>query len=124
MARAVAASSAVPLLFNPVVIGDYHDCKIAGKPDWMEHSAELTANNPALDEIIRGLETYSDKEKRKYVHLVDGGITDNPGLRAIYEVMALAGGRRGFTRKPAASPRATQQLSPSMRLRIRNRGWT
>ena len=104
VARAVAASSAVPLLFNPVVIEDYHGCKLAGKPDWMEHSAELSADNPALDEIIRGLETYSDKERRKYVHLVDGGITDNLGLRAIYEVMALAGGPQRFYAKTGRKP--------------------
>jgi len=112
VARAVAASSAVPVLFNPVVIEDYHDCALTGKPEWMENSEKRAANNPALAQIIRGLETYSDKSGRDYAHLVDGGITDNLGLRALYDVMALSGGPQMFLkdagRKP---PRYTMVIS-------------
>ena len=104
VARAVTASSAVPILFPPVVVKDYQDCAIAGKPDWLEKSAELTANNPALEQIIRGLETYYDPENRQYAHLVDGGITDNLGLRAIYDVMELSGGPQTFYRKTNYGP--------------------
>jgi NTE family protein len=100
VARAVAASSAVPVLFNPVVVKAYHDCR----PDWLEQSAERAASNPALDPIIRGLETYSDKSGRDYAHLVDGGITDNLGLRAIYEVMELSGGPQKFLKTAGREP--------------------
>jgi len=99
VARAVTASSAVPILFPPVVVKDYQDCAITGKPNWLEKSTELTANNPALEQIIQGLETYYDPENRQYAHLVDGGITDNLGLRAIYDVMELSGGPQSFYRK-------------------------
>lgn len=99
VARAVTASSAVPLLFPPVVLKDYYDCPLVGKPDWLEKSAELTSNNPAMGQIIRGLETYYDQDNRKYAHFVDGGITDNLGLRAVYEVIGLAGGPQTFYRK-------------------------
>ena len=34
----------------------------------------------------------ADKEKRKYIHFVDGGITDNMGLRAMTDVIAISGG--------------------------------
>ena len=104
VARAVAASSAVPLLFNPIVIRDYHDCTVAGKPEWLERTTERAANNPSLQQIIRGLETYSDKSGRDYAHFVDGGITDNLGLRAIYEVMALSGGPKMFLKKSDRKP--------------------
>jgi len=100
VARAVAASSAVPLLFNPVVVKDYHDCK----PDWLVNSAERAANNPALAPIIQGLETYGDKSGREYAHLVDGGITDNLGLRAIYDVMVLSGGAKMFFEQAGRKP--------------------
>ena len=99
VARAVAASSAVPLLFNPVVIKDYHDCTFVEEPEWRKMSTELAANNPRVQQILRGLETYSDKSGRDYAHLVDGGITDNLGLRALYEVMALTGGPEMFFKK-------------------------
>ena len=99
VARAVTASSAVPILFPPVVLKDYYDCPLVGKPDWLEKSAELTSSNPAMEQIIRGLETYYDQDNRKYAHFVDGGITDNLGLRAVYEVIGLAGGPQTFYRK-------------------------
>ena len=98
VARAVTASSAVPIVFPPVVLKDYQDCPLVGEPDWLERSAEVTANNPAMGQIIRGLETYYD-QNRKYAHFVDGGITDNLGLRAVYEVLGLAGGPQTFYRK-------------------------
>jgi NTE family protein len=103
VARAVAASSAVPVLFDPVVVRDYHDCSITGKPAWMLNSEKLAANNPQLDQIIRGLETYSDKN-RDYAHFVDGGITDNLGLRAVYDVMELAGGPQSFLKIAGREP--------------------
>jgi NTE family protein len=96
VAQAVAASSAVPLLFHPVVLEDYHDCKSAGLPEWIEVSKKHQALNPEVAEILRGLETYADKENRQYAHFVDGGITDNLGLRAFYEIMLLSGGAQTF----------------------------
>jgi NTE family protein len=98
VARAVTASSAVPLVFNPVVLEDYKDCAEKRKPDWEEIPAQRIASNPALAQIVRGLETYSFAD-RTYVHLVDGGITDNLGLRAIYTVMLLSGGPQNFYSK-------------------------
>jgi len=99
VARAVAASSAVPILFNPVVVKDHHDCAVAVKQEWKEKPAELVANNPSLQQLIRSLETYSDNSGRDYAHFVDGGITDNLGLRAVYDVMELAGGPHNFYKK-------------------------
>ncbi|MCG6899988.1 MAG: patatin-like phospholipase family protein [Gammaproteobacteria bacterium] len=106
VARAVAASSAVPILFQPVVIEDFHDCRNQGKPEWMQEAEKRAAKNPnpALEQILRGLETYSDKENRDYAHFVDGGITDNLGLRAVYDVMEFSGGPRLFYQQVGRSP--------------------
>jgi NTE family protein len=96
VARAVAASSAVPVVFNPVVVENYGGC-----PEyiWPADIKELTANNREFEELYRGLLTYTEKEQRKYVHFVDGGITDNLGLRAMTDVMAIAGGPEQLLRK-------------------------
>jgi NTE family protein len=45
------------------------------------------------------LESYSDKSQRKYIHFVDGGITDNMGLRATYDVVTASGGPEVFLDK-------------------------
>jgi NTE family protein len=92
VARAVTASSAVPLVFQPVVIKNYDDCKRAGKPGWLTAAAKRVADNAELTDVVRGLETYYEEDRRKYVHFVDGGITDNLGLRATYEIIEISGG--------------------------------
>ena len=79
-------------LLDPIVVENYHDCKRAGKPEWMTAAAKRLADNPELSDVLRGLETYYEEDRRKYAHFVDGGITDNLGLRATYEIIEIAGG--------------------------------
>lgn len=103
VARAVTASSAVPVLFDPVVIENYAGCD----PDmlsWLESGRERSRNNPELLQVVEGLETFRNKDKRKYVHFVDGGITDNLGLRAIYEVIEVAGGAQAMLKRLDRKP--------------------
>lgn len=45
-----------------------------------------------LPVLISQLETYDEKDKRRFVHFVYGGITDNLGLRAVSDIMAASGG--------------------------------
>jgi NTE family protein len=93
VARAVAASSAVPVVFNPVVIENYAGCKTI---QWPPHATELAKQSEEFSQILAGLQSYNDKENRKYIHFVDGGITDNVGLRAMADVMAISGGPRAM----------------------------
>jgi NTE family protein len=95
VARAVAASSAVPVLFNPIVLQNYAGCD-PDKLDWLAAARARLADNPELLQVVEGLDTYSQKDQRKYAHFVDGGITDNLGLRAIYEMVEVAGGVHAF----------------------------
>jgi NTE family protein len=99
VSRAVTASSAVPVLFNPVVVQNYPDCKDGARPDWLIAAEERALNNADLLEVVSGLGSYFDYDRRKYAHFVDGGITDNLGLRAIYEVIEVAGGIKAFQGK-------------------------
>ena len=46
--------------------------------------------------MVEGLGSYALKDRRQYIHLVDGGITDNLGLLAIYEMVEIAGGAKSF----------------------------
>ncbi|MEZ5660829.1 MAG: patatin-like phospholipase family protein [Burkholderiaceae bacterium] len=98
ISRAVAASAAVPILFNPIVLRNHDGCH-ARMPPWLESLKDQAVANVEIDMAIRGLESYLDKDKRHYAHLVDGGITDNLGLRAIYDLVALGGGPRALLRR-------------------------
>lgn len=95
VARAVAASSAVPVLFNPMVVKNYSGCE--EKEDfheWMEKSRLKGGDDPELLQLVTGLDTYKNKDERQYAHFVDGGITDNLGLRAITDAFQVAGGTK------------------------------
>ena len=111
VSRAVAASSAVPVVFNPVVVENYDGC-----PDQLAQSSEQllgrVVGDPELTELYKGLQTYSDKENRKYIHFVDGGITDNMGLRAMSDVVQLNGGlKRYLEREHIRIPRTIVLIS-------------
>lgn len=93
VARAVAASSAVPVVFDPVVIKNYDGCG-SGIPTWLRNATARSLNQSELQLTINGLDSYSDKKGRKFAHFVDGGITDNLGLRAIYDIFELGGGAK------------------------------
>ena len=95
IARAVAASSAVPVLFHPVVLKNHAGCN-ARAQSVFEGTRPLATNSPQLSHVVDGLNSYALKDQRQYIHLVDGGITDNLGLLAIYEMVEVAGGAKSF----------------------------
>ena len=103
VARAVTASSAVPVLFEPVTVRNHPEC---GKeqPDWLKTAHAQAVGNPELAMVVKGMGTYFDRDNRPYVHFVDGGITDNMGLRALYEIVELAGGAKAFTKRGQRTP--------------------
>lgn len=96
VAWAVTASSAVPVVFNPIVLQNYPGCP---ERQVSAQALENAKNSLQLTELLAGLETYKDKENRKYIHFVDGGITDNMGLRAMVDVVAASGGPQEFMKK-------------------------
>jgi len=98
VARAVAASSAVPILFNPVVMKNYDACGDYAST-WPEGAAEHARQDPEFAMLYTDLKSYEEKSQRKYIHFVDGGITDNMGLRAPYDIISLAGGPHAFFKK-------------------------
>ena len=96
VARAVTASSAVPILFNPVVVKNYSKCTKIPNQSLVKKGMK---DNLGLQMILKGLRSYSDKKRRKFIHFVDGGITDNLGLRSIYDILEVAGGARSLMKR-------------------------
>jgi NTE family protein len=103
VARAVTASSAVPVLFNPVVVQNFPEC---GRevPKWLEAVQARGADNLETAILARGLSSYYERDRRKFVHFVDGGITDNLGLRALYDFIELVGGVTEYAQKYKRQP--------------------
>jgi len=91
VARAVAASSAVPVAFAPIALANYPGCQLE-EPAWLAGARRRAQTDPRLAELVHGFDLYLDKDQRRFIHLVDGGITDNLGIRAVYDRVTLLGG--------------------------------
>jgi len=82
VARAVTASSSVPVAFPTVVLENHaHQCDVSESWYW-QMLENVSSEGAAQASLKEGLKSYRDSERRKYIHLVDGGISDNLGLRA------------------------------------------
>ena len=104
VARAVAASSAVPIAFKPVTLKNHDSCQNED-PDWVKYARENALDNERLRTHVEGFDSYKNKEKRAYIHLADGGITDNLGVRSLYDRVEAAGGAlRAFKENNARVP--------------------
>jgi NTE family protein len=91
ISRAVAASSAVPILLSPVTLESFAGTCGYRPPPWLAEAAQEPGLSRRKVEA-REFEAYLDRSRRPYIHLVDGGIADNLGLRSFYEVVSLEGG--------------------------------
>lgn len=102
VARAVTASSAVPVAFAPIALKNHNTCD---KSKQLEHLALSTNNdNFRLHQMKQSLNNYGKKEDIQYVHLVDGGIADNLGIRVLYDTINLTGGISALAKKLLATP--------------------
>ena len=92
VSHAVAASAAFPGLLTPMTLHNYPKEPKAPMPDWIKEglenrSTDYTAYKKAVEQ-----ESYL-LPGRPYIHLVDGGVSDNLGLMPVIEYMdhALTG---------------------------------
>ena len=104
VARAVAASSAVPVAFAPITLQNYDTCPDQD-PDWYRSDPDSFRDNPRLAALLAAYQSYEDKQGRPFIHLVDGGITDNLGIRALYDRVELLGGARNAANNLDKVPR-------------------
>lgn len=80
IARAVAASSAFPVLLTPVVLKNYSAEHPRPKPEWITSILDSPTASTRLKYLAAQARSYGDADRR-FIHLLDGGISDNLGLR-------------------------------------------
>jgi len=90
ISRAVAASSAVPVLFSPITLTNYAGNCAFQEPPWMRQALSERQKSIRSYSLALDLRTYLDSDKRKYIHLLDGGLADNLGLRFMLDRFTLA----------------------------------
>lgn len=96
ISRSVAASNGFPGLFSPVTMTNHRARCGDRQPSWLAGIPDAERRDPLsrVGEQARSVEPYLDAGKTRYVHLADGGITDNLGLRvagSMLQAMAASG---------------------------------
>ena len=81
VARAVAASSAVPVIFNPLTLKNHAGSCGHKPPEWLSRALKYPQENPRRYREAQRQSVYLDRERKPYIHLVDGGLVDNLGVQ-------------------------------------------
>jgi NTE family protein len=104
---AVAASSAVPLLLSPMTLHNHAaDCRARGiAPRLMEHGSDYRARMYRAQE-----NSYLDAKRRPFIHLVDGGLADNLGVRRVLDRAMAAGGLRKSFSEAGIAPGSLRKV--------------
>jgi NTE family protein len=105
IARAVAASSAIPLVLTPLTVKNYAGTPGAAKSDFLTRKPDAAELSYREKQVLGILHSYADAENRPYIHLADGGYADNLGLESFLDDAIAVGGiskllARGGMRQP------------------------
>lgn len=84
---AVAASSAVPLLLSPVTVHNHAD----SCPRPSRQAATASGQDYRSRLLQSSVDSYRNSRDRPFLHLVDGGVTDNLGVRLMLDRLVAAG---------------------------------
>ena len=92
LSRAAASSSAVPVVLSPVTVNNYGGTCGFKAPPWVK--LFLDAENPPRPaaraiRTLRSMQGLGDGAARPYLHLVDGGVSDNVGMRGVLDTLEL-----------------------------------
>ncbi len=102
LARAAATSSAVPVVLSPVTWFNYGGRCGAVMPGWVQDVVTSESpTRPAGRALLRyrEIEDLADSARRPYIHVVDGGISDNLGLRGALEAFEELEASKNFRKQ-------------------------
>ncbi len=92
VSRAVAASSAFPGALSPVILKNYAGTCQDDIPEWISEAMERPDPRSRIYQLAQRSNAYLDREEKPYIYLIDGGVSDNLGLRTIIEKAMIQGG--------------------------------
>jgi predicted acylesterase/phospholipase RssA len=106
VARAVAASSAFPGLLNSMTVQTHNPCSVPTEPGWLANVKASPMDDRLAYREFLDYNALTDPDRR-FLHLLDGGLADNLGLRSIYE---------GLRQAPGALPLRNMLVDPVMKV--------
>jgi len=91
ISRAVAAASAFPFLLSPITLQNFRGAPGVLDPEILRR--EAMADPSGRNVLVQNaFQSYRDYRENPYLHLVDGGTTDNLGLAALIDAEFQFGG--------------------------------
>ena len=92
LSRAVAASSAFPGAFDAIVLKNYAgSCELEEDP-WLARALVESKRTSRIFRAAARTHAYLDPEKKPFIHLLDGGVADNLGIRGPLDFVVVRGG--------------------------------
>lgn len=91
VARACAASSAVPGVLTPITLKNYAGACGFKLPEEVERILRDRKGNRRQLMFADEIQIFMNSEKKSYIHLLDGGLSDNLGLRAAVDAFLFSG---------------------------------
>ncbi len=76
VARAAAASSAVPMVLTPITLRNYAGTCGYKVPEGFEEMLKSRAVSGHQFYLANNFSAYLDSEKKRYIHLIDGGVPE------------------------------------------------
>jgi len=92
LSRAVAASAAFPGPLTPIILKNYAGQCDHKVPAWITEAFEKPDPTSRVYYNAVMTKTYLDPETKPYIHLIDGGVSDNLGIRGIMDTITAQGG--------------------------------
>ena len=92
LSRAAAASSAVPVVLSAVTFKNYGGTCNSTRPEWARPFLDSTNPPRPAARALRSLRaeaSFGDGVRRPYLHLVDGGVSDNVGMRSVLDSLEM-----------------------------------
>jgi NTE family protein len=92
LSRAAAASSAVPVVLSPVTLNNYGGTCGYVLPAWIKpfvDAAEPPRPAARATRHVKEEAEFEDGVNRPYIHVVDGGVSDNLGMRSVLDTLEI-----------------------------------
>ena len=92
LSRAAAASSAVPVVLTPVTLNNYGGTCGYELPAWIKpfvDAVDLPWPAARATRHVKEEAEFEDGVNRPYIHVVDGGVSDNLGMRSVLDTVKI-----------------------------------
>jgi NTE family protein len=88
LARAVAASTAAPVVFSPITFRNHNSQVASAEPAWVANVLK-DRRHPETNDFQQARQArFYSQGKDAYIHLIDGGVSDNLGIRPILSALS------------------------------------